>query len=787
MTENVALIPLDFVDPKEKETPEYLNQIGGYMYWMLNNTSMSGTQYTQFGSSDFSRLQLVRDYYNGMQDPQIYMDLFLKKGEEKGGNNSGVNASMKRFVRKGYANVDWKITGPARLIQATIDSLVGTDKQRVQVVCSSPVINHRKMIQRALAIYDAINNPVFAEVGAPVTNNPLATADAQKLEVHDIMKRFKQDFEIAVEKIAEHGFKISRYDEIEKKLKKDGANFAFMLAADISDPYTGAAKCEYVDPTRTILAYMDRNECEDTPFFGKIRAVQIHTLRDELLYRGADPETVEKVLEKAAKTTYLSLSNSNVGAAARPWSFMVERDPLTNRFRYDGMTIDVVDFEWITKDTLFTKETKRDGYLRVYRDQWGDWVNNDKKKTITYDVHKIIEGLYIPSVNYSIGGYQANQKRINKRKPLLSCCWYKLGGKGMTENAMPRYDQIQIISLKLQNAIRELKLQGIAVDIVALNIGNVGGQQYTATDVIQIYKENGVLLYKSTLGPNGKYSGPPITELKGGLGTVLTELVAAYQHEMEMLLQEMGITPAVMAAGKTPDLVGLGVQQQQATANALSPLQQGLESLRSQLARNMALRAITTMKHDKSVEEYYRNAIGSEYVDAVLTMDGITFDEVGVELTTKVSPLHVQSIMETLKNAQTADRNGNVSIDPNDAIEVIKLIDRGDFDSAEKYLKDSIAEKRKMNAEMTAAASAQQAEQLQQLEVVKMQTAVQTQQMLAEIEIKKAAALEQIKLQADVVREQVKTEGRLEEIKTEAMVQSIYDVAVQGGVPKPSK
>jgi hypothetical protein len=783
MVENFALLPLDYVNPKEKETAEYLKQIGASMYWMFNNNGVLGTQYTQFGSSDFSRLQLVRDYSNGMQDPQIYMDLYLRKGEEKG--NEGSSAPMKRFARKGYSNIDWKITGPARLIQSTIDSLVGTERQRVQVICNSPVINHKKMIQRALAIYDAINNPVFAEAGAPVVNNPLATVDAQKMEVYEIMSRFKQDVEIAIEKIAEHGFKISNYDEIEKKMKKDGANFAFMLAADVSDPYTGAARCEYVDPTRAILAYLDQNECADTPFFGKIRPTQVHVLREKLLYMGADQEEVEEILKKAAQSVYMSTVASNVGSATRPWSYMVERDPLTNRYRYDSITIDIVEFEWLTKDTVFTKESKRDGSLRVYKDQWGDWVNNEKKKTITYDLHKIIEGLYIPSANYAIGGYQANQKRVNKKKPLLSCCWYKMGGKGMTENALPRYDQIQLISLKLQNAIREIKLQGLAVNIAALNIGNVGGQMYTATDVISIYKENGVLLYKSTLGQDGKYrSDVPLQELKGGLGTVLTELVAAYQHEMEMLLQEMGITPAVMASGKAPDLVGLGVQQQQATANALAPLQKGLESMRAQLARNMALRAITAMKYDKDVEEYYRNAIGSEYVDAVLTMDEITFDEVGIELTTRVSPMHVQAIMQTLQNAQTADRNGNVSIDPNDAIEVIKLIEKGDFDSAEKYLKDSISEKRKANEEMSMRASAQQAQQLQQLEITKAQAAIQMQQAIAEIEIKKAAALEQIKLQAAIALEKVKTEGAIEEIKTEAMVQSIYDVAVQGGVPK---
>jgi ribosomal protein L22 len=785
MSDGLILFPLDGVDPKKKESAEYLNQIGACFYQMFNNNGSSGNQYIQFGLGDFARLQMVRDYSNGMQDPQIYMDLYVKKGEEKSGNQSGV-AAAKRFSRKGLQNVDWKITGHARLIQATIDSLIGTDKQYINVRSNNPQILNKKMTMRALALYDAMFNEEFKKAGAPYFNNPMASLDQEKLDVFEIMDKFTQDVEIAMKKIADHGFDLSNYtDQIEKRLKRDGTNFAFMLAADISDPYTGAAKCEYVDPTRSILAYLDQTECTDTPFFGKIYPVQVHTLRDMLLSRGAPEDTVEEVLEKAAQSAYLATSSAYLGNSNRPWSYMVERDPLTNRYRYDSISIDIVDFEWITRDTKFVKERNRNGKKEVYPDQWGDWVNNENKKTITYDVHRIIEGLYVPAANYAVGGYQANQKRMNKRKPLLSCCWYKIGGKGMTENAIPRYDQIQIISLKMQNAIRQAKFQGIAVDITALNLGNIGGQMYNAVDSISIYEGNGVLMYKSTLGQDGKYrSNVPIQDLKGGLGSLLTELISAYQHETEMLLQEMGITPAVMASGRAPDLVGLGVQQQQATANALMPLQKGLESVKCQLARNMVIRAVTTMKYDKEVEKYYRNVIGDKYVDAIMTMTDLTFDEVNIALTLKPSPLYANFIMESLKTAQTADRNGNVSIDPNDAIEVIKLIENGNYTEAEKYLKDSIAEKRKSNFEQSSIQSAQQAEQLNQLEIIKAKAEAKKAQEIAAIEIQKYAAMKNIDLQAELKLQQAKTQGKIEEIQTEAYVQSVYDVSVQGGVPK---
>lgn len=785
MSDNTTVLwPLDFIDPKVKETAEYLNQVGTYMLYCFNNNIANGTQYSFYGRTDSARLDLVRSYSIGMQPESIYMDLYVQRGEEK----TGGSAPNKRYNRKGYTNVDWRVVSPAPQLSRIIDSMLGTEGQRVQVECMSQEVKNKKLLDKARLMYDAKMRDTLQGMGLPVPANTFETDDAVKMGVYEMLGGFKTNLEIGIERIIEHGFSISNYhDVIEKKLKADAACFALILARDTYNPETGAAMVEYVDPVRSVLAYSDQTEFERTPFFGVINRYYIPSLREKLLASGLDAARTEELLEKAAKNAYTTLYSGGINAAGvNNWDYYSQRDPMTNRFRYDQFKIDVLEFEYVTKDTKFSTETKRDGVLKVGLDQWGKWIDKDHKKTVTYDVHTVLSGLYIPSCNYAVGGYQKNVKRINKRTPLLSCCWYKVPAKGLWENAIPRLDQIQIINLKLQNAIREVKLQGIAVDIRALNLGNIGGQMYSGFDVIEIYKQNGVLLYKSELMPNGQWNkNVPIEELKGGLGTILTELVAAYQHEMSMLLQEMGITPAVAASGQAPSLVGLGEQQMEATTNALMPLQKGLESVKRQLGRNMALYAITAMHFDKSVENYYRGVIGDEYIDAVMQLDNFTFDEVDLTLTTKVSPLQKQSIEQTLLAAQTADRNGNVSIDPDDVFEVQRLVDKNDIHGAQRYLSIAIDDKRKKNEEQASAASAQQAQQLQQLEVVKMQSALQLEQAKAEIEIKKAAALENIKLQAKLQEIKAQTDGKIDEIHEEAYVQTLYNVSVNGLVPAP--
>jgi hypothetical protein len=785
-----VLWPLDFVDPQVKETAQYLNQIGSSMLYCFNNNMSSGTQYTFYGKADMARLELIRAYSSGNQPAEIYMDLYGKRGEEKtnGGQGGDANGSGRRYNRKGYTNVDWKVVSPAPQLTRIIDSILGVKGQRIQVVCMSESIQNKKLTMRAEIIFNAKMRSVYEKLGVPMPKSSFETDDEVKLGVYEMLGGFKTDLEIAIERIIEHGFAISKFHEvIEKHLKNDFACFSFGLVRDISDPNTGASKVEYVDPIRAVVAYTESTEIERTPFNGILNKYSIPFLRDKLLAAGLDPDTTEALLEKAAKSYFTSTYAATITAGGSyDWGYYSQRDTMTNRFRYDQFQIDVLEFEYITKDTKFSTETKRDGVLKVGLDEFGKWVNKEHKKTVTYEVHTVLEGLYIPACNYAVGGYQPNVKRINKRQPLLSFCWHKVPAKGLWENAMPRLDQMQIIGLKLQNAIRELKLQGLAIDIRALNIGNVGGQMLTGFDVIEIYKQNGILLYKSEMKANGQWnSNVPIENLSGGLGTVLTELVGAYQFEMSSLMQEMGITPAVAASGKAPELVGLGEQQMEATTNALMPLQEGLEDIMKQAGRNMALRAITTMKHDKAVEDYYRSVIGSDLVDEVMALDDITFDEVGITLTSKISVGQRQAILATLQNAQTADRNGNVSIDPDDVFEVMRMLDKNDLHGAQRYLSVAIADKRKKNEEQTSAASAQQAQQLQQLEQTKAQMALQLEQARAEIEIKKAAALENIKLQAELQKIKAQTDGKIDEIHEEAYVQTLYNVSVNGLVPAP--
>jgi hypothetical protein len=455
--------------------------------------------------------------------------------------------------------------------------------------------------------------------------------------------------------------------------------------------------------------------------------------------------------------------------------------------RYDDFFVDVLEFEYISKDTQFYKKKDRDGIHTFYSDKFGEYVNTDKKKTVIVDAHVIYEGYFIPGANITVGGKQKNMKRVSKQNPQISYRFERIPGKAITETAIPIYDSLQINHLKLQAAKLAAAPKGIAIDIGALNINSIAGSMYTPFDLVQVYSHTGNFFYKSSLLGGKVNTNKTFDELEGGIGKQLSEWILAYQHDVEKLLQITGITPTMAGSpAKGDKLVGIAEMEVEATNNALWPLQQALERLKVKMGQNIALRAMTTMRFDSEVKSYYEEVFGKTSIEYMMPAADFTLDELGISLSNKISATQKFKIAEAAETALKVGRNGMPEIELSDYTMILEMLEKGRLKEATWYLTYKSSKKRQYNDAMAAQNQQAQAQSLQELELMKQKGEMEILQMAAKIEVEKEAALSNIRIKEKQMIIAAETQGSIEEIKAEAYLQEQTGTEITGKFRKPS-
>jgi len=775
MNEYTVLWPKDDIDPKKKNN-NWLSQVGRAIFYRYENNK------TYYSRNDLARLFEIRNYSEGRQSPQKYIDMWATRGDEKSKGNSNFNNANARSRRKGYANIDFTPFSMAPEIKRIIMSVLGTENQRIQVDSINPDARNQRALKKYQLYIKSKLDPILRKIGKPqISENEFVPENITELELYETLGGFKLNFEIGIEKLAEFGFKNSDWTKIERQLKDDAMNYGFVVVKDYTDPDTGMAKVKYIDVTKFVCAWTDESQGDNSPFAGHFQKYSLPEVRKILLQNGYSDDETEGLVSKIAKWSYDTVyANDRYG-----WSWYAQRDTITDRMRYDDFFVDVLEFEYISKDSNYFKKRNRDGSVQFYKDMFGDVVNTEKKKTVVIDGHFIYEGYFLPGANITVGGKQKNMKRVNKQKPQLSYRFLRIPGKSITETAMPIYDSMQINHLKLQAAKLAAAPKGIAIDIGALNINSIAGTMYTPFDLVQVYSQTGNFFYKSSILGGKVNTSRSFEELEGGIGKQLAEWITAYQHDVEKLLQITGITPTMAGSpAKGDKLVGIAELEVEATNNALWPLQQAIEQIKIKAAENIILRALTTMRYDKATRDYYSGVFGAASVDAMLTGAEMTLDELGLSLSNKVSQTQKYKIMEAAETALKVGRNGMPEIELADYTMIIEMLEKGRIKEATWYLNYKSAKKRKYNDEMAAQNQQAQSQSLIDLEKAKLDAEI------AKIEAKKNATIEQetvlsqLRIQEAQALQAAKTEGNIAEIKTEAYLQEQTGAEITGSMRK---
>ena len=276
-----------------------------------------------------------------------------------------------------------------------------------------------------------------------------------------------------------------------------------------NDPNQGI-KINYVDPSKFIHSYTEDPSFDDMMYAGHIRTVSIGELK-RLVGNELSEEDFHKISQKAR------------GNSAYPQASTYDDMADKSIYEYDEYTIDIMDFEFLSVDTMhFQEKENKFGNVNYFYQGFSPKENSVfSSNPDCMNITCVYGGTYIMGTDYIFGYGKKNNipKNIHDiTKAELSYSVVatninKLVPKSMVDSCIGFADMLQLTHLKIQQAIAKAKPDGLIIDIEGLENVQLGkGGELQPLDLHDIYEQTGVFYYRSK-NPEGGAQKPPVREI----------------------------------------------------------------------------------------------------------------------------------------------------------------------------------------------------------------------------------------------------------------------------------
>ena len=711
--------PNPLASREEKLTKEYGLQYMRQMYREWENEG-SGVNLMSTRNQRYKR---YREYAEGMQSVDQYKELVGANGDSS------------------YLNLNWEVVP---IIPKFVDVLVGgLTNQDYSVKCTAidPVSVDKKN-QDKWQTLTKMELKSFAHEAAGLTGLPLDEDFKDLPENKDELDLFmelnyKQAVEIAMEEGIELTMYLNDWEEIKKRVIRD------LVTLDIGVSKTGVENgkitIRYVDPVNFISSHSSNPDFRNMEYAGEVIYITIHDLKRMAGDQFTDEEyedIAKSVLGKHGNPAKLSLSSINYNG------YEVNE--------YDTYKLALLDGVFKCSDKMHyeKKHNKYGGYSVNKKDAKYKAPKSPryKREQINTYVEMMYKGKWVVGTDFMFDyGVADNivRPKSNLSKALMPYAVYapniiNMNNKGMVERMIPFADQIQLAHLKIQHLISKVKPQGSAIELGAIeNVGKGDGGTFTPLEVQDIYQQTGNLYYRLQMDDGNPGNPNPITELRGGIGGALQELISIYQYNLQMIRDVTGINEIRDASQPDKEsLVGVQKMALLASNNATRWLNQAFLSITKNISKSVALRVQDLVKYSGTYKGYVQ-AIGEYNMKAIEVTKDVTLADFGI----MIEPLPDDEEKALLENnIQVSVQQGELRIE--DAILIrtipnIKLANQMLILRRKKYLQEQ---------QEMAAANAQANAQQQQMSIqAKAQADAQMKQMESQAEIQKMQAEYQLK------------------------------------------
>jgi len=719
--------PKHNIDPKKKDEKWY-KQYAEALYADYVNNKLT------IPFSVRGEIDLLRLYAKGNQPVTKYMDRLSPR-------------DRKTNKRKGYMNVSWDILSVVpkfkRVVMGMLDKMeydIFIDALDEKSVSDKDSMKWRVWANKVLS--EELGEDPAATEGMPqMPGMPnFVPNSVEELEMMKDLGSFKLAIEIAYEKALNWSYDMSSWDDIKRRIFSDLFDIGIAMARDYVDPISKQVKSRYVNPRDAIMSYSSDPAHKNMKSAGEIRKMTIAQLRERA------PEIPDEVISQIADK-YRNYENN--GSAN-------EVNPGESSDEYEDYDVCVIDVEFIDYDLekYEKKKTSRGNYM--YYPKSFDYKKKKTEKRQSHTVKK----KKIRKVSWVVGtetvfnwGEQTDIPKNDSEEVCLSFKAYRENEKSILSSIVPLADNIQLTWLKMQNAIAMSAPSGIKVEVGALTGISMGGSKMGPLDILRLYRQTGDVVYKASTHQS-QFTGnqpSPIDKISGGIGSELNEYITILNHDIEMIRQITGISPAMDASTlSTETPVGTSKMQVGATNNVMHNLFVGYKTIKTQLAQNMLVRWQVRIRSGEV--KGLAKAIGNNSVNIMKQSSKTRLEELGLIIQMRPSDAEKNEIKQMAIQSSNSKKQGGIGIRMSDYMYISRLIDQGSIKLAQAYL--AIKENQEQERQ----------DQVQaQLEQQRQAGAAQLAQQKSEQDLGKIENTEAAKARKEIEVEKVKSSLRMQE------------------------
>ncbi len=607
--------PSHLIDPAKKDRK-----------WILQFVRAAWSSWNGFGL-DRSRFQKIDDYAQGAQSIDQYKPVM------------GVDEADQSWTELDFAILP---VIPGLLVQA----LGRINKAGYNIVATaidplaqSEMEDHFKKEEAKIKIRTELDKimPGLSDYTPAAKTSINQPEDMDELELQRNWT-YRHQYTIEIEQALQVVFNHNKFDQTRKDAKEDSLVYGLGGFKEFVDS-NGAIKIRKVNPAGFLSGPCRNRDFSDAEWMGEILEMTIADLKQ--LAQGQF--TAEE---------YENIAASYCGRMGNP-EFLPE---IQGTFSYENFKIQVLDFEFFSiNEDYYLRSTDPYSNVRISRAPYGSRSKSEDKEYLRTSYKVVYKCMYIIGTDHLFNyGLCTDMKRSRSSltDTTMSFHMYAPGMRNMriisrVNQIIPLADQIQIAWLKLQQAIAEARPKGVQIELGGLediSYGS-GGKKLAPHEVMELFFQKGVLIYRKQ-DLNGQQTNyRPIEELQNGIGDEAVKWYNVIMSHLNFASSRMGLNDYTDGSSPDPRTLSLVAQMaNEGTNNSLYPFIEADAILLKSLSRALILRMASVNKR-KPIEGYVK-ALGQGTVDFFRLSEDVSTYEFGIELENKPTDEERQKAFE---------------------------------------------------------------------------------------------------------------------------------------------